>query len=99
MTFDELAEQCHIPEPDVRRLLRTAIVSHRIFGEPEEGKVAHSAASRLLLENQQEWDMAGLTWEEDWPAFARVGRQARRELGTSHADCELDRRCDAAMGR
>lgn len=58
----------------MRHIVRFAMATHRIFCEPEKGTVAHTAASRLLLESQQEWDMAGLTWDEDWPAFAQVSR-------------------------
>jgi hypothetical protein len=49
-TFAALAAQCGVQEADMRRLLRYAMVHHRLFREPRPGVVAHSLASRLLAE-------------------------------------------------
>ncbi|KAL6721250.1 hypothetical protein ACLMJK_000352 [Lecanora helva] len=55
-TFAEIATASGVPEPLVQRLLRHAM-TNRIFCEPREGIVAHTAASKFLAENKdaREW--------------------------------------------
>lgn len=48
------------------------MVWHRVFCEPENGYVAHTAASRQLAEDPRAHDMAGLMFDQDWQAMARV---------------------------
>jgi hypothetical protein len=98
VTFKQLAEGCHVSELDMRRILRFATFTHRVFCEPEKGVVAHTASSHLLVESQQHWDMAGLARDEDWPAFARV---SLRSPSPSCVNCLLtiDRLRDGEVGR
>ncbi|KAM0797379.1 O-methyltransferase [Usnea florida] len=71
ISFAQLAELCKIPELDVRRILRFAMVWHRCFCEPTEGFVAHTAASRQLAEDPRAHDVAGLMFDECWQSMAR----------------------------
>lgn len=72
ISFKELAELCELPELDLRRILRFAMVWHRCFCEPEDGFVAHTAASRQLTEDPRAHDMAGLMFDECWQSMART---------------------------
>ena len=68
----ELAEQCEMNEPDLRRILRFAISHHRVFQEPRKGIITHSAASRRLVEDSAARDGLGLQFDDAWQSFARV---------------------------
>ena len=59
-------------EPNLRRILRYAILYHRVFQEPRAGFVTHSAASRLLVMDPAMFDTLGMMYDESWQAFARV---------------------------
>ena len=59
-------------EPNLRRILRYAILYHRVFRESRAGYVTHSAASRLLVKDPAMFDALGLMYDESWQAFARV---------------------------
>jgi hypothetical protein len=61
-----------LKEQDLRRIVRYTATHHRVFHEPERGKVAHTAASKLLAENDMVGDLMGLTFEECWPAHTKV---------------------------
>ena len=72
ITVPELAKQCDLYEPDMRRIVRFAIVHHRIFQEKTKNVISHSAASRKLAEDQIMQDQMSLQFEESWQSFARV---------------------------
>lgn len=72
VSFAKLADRCNIPKLDLQRILRFAMVWHRVFCEPKIGFVAHTAASRLLVEDPRAHNMAGLMFDQDWQAMARV---------------------------
>lgn len=59
-------------EPNLRRILRYAILYHRVFQEPRAGFIAHSAASKLLVTDPETFDALGMMYDESWQAFARV---------------------------
>ena len=88
-SFAELAEKCGLPELDVRRILRFAMVWHRVFCEPSKGYVAHTAASRQLAEDQRAHDMLGLSFDESWQSMARVSVVDTDLFGflTKHCHC------------
>lgn len=50
LTYNELARECHVPELEVRRIVRASLPSY-IFREIEPGVIAHTAASRMLATN------------------------------------------------
>lgn len=50
-TFAQIAEKAGVGETHMRRLLRLAMSQH-IFHEPRPGVVAHTAASRLMAEDE-----------------------------------------------
>ncbi|MCJ1353124.1 MAG: hypothetical protein MMC33_003109 [Icmadophila ericetorum] len=72
ISFASLAELSNLDELDLRRILRFAIVHHRVFCEPRKGYVAHSAASRRLAENAGARDGLGLMFDECWQSMART---------------------------
>ncbi|KAF1980465.1 putative O-methyltransferase [Bimuria novae-zelandiae CBS 107.79] len=72
ISFADLAQKCGLLEHDLRRIIRYTAIHHRVFAEPEEGLVSHTAASRLLAENEMIGDLMGLTFAECWPAHARA---------------------------
>ncbi|KAG9231199.1 putative O-methyltransferase [Amylocarpus encephaloides] len=72
ISFVELAEKSDMAEHDLRRIIRFAIVHHRVFREPRKGVVAHSAASRRLAESQTLRSVVGMSVDEVWPAQART---------------------------
>lgn len=63
-------------EPNLRRILRYAIVWHRVFCEPRPSFVAHSAASRLLVKYPASFDALGTLFDEGWQALARVSEHS-----------------------
>lgn len=70
-TFAQIAESCGVNELDVRRILRHAMTK-RIFHEPREGVVAHTAASRLMSEDSQVSDWVGASTDDLWQAAAQT---------------------------
>lgn len=64
-TFAELATKAGIGETHMRRLLRLAIAQH-IFKEIRPGVVAHTAASRLLAEDELLHQWMGFKTGEGW---------------------------------
>ena len=77
ISYQRLAELCHLCEPDLRRILRFAMVHYRVFREPRKGFVAHTAASRRLAEDPRMRDGLGLMFDECWQSMARVNTAAR----------------------
>ncbi len=70
-TYEELSQNCGLPEPEVRRVIRALLPSY-IFQETKEGMVAHTAASKMLATNplmSQYMDMAA---SEIFPAAMRL---------------------------
>ncbi|TGO30064.1 hypothetical protein BPAE_0008g00560 [Botrytis paeoniae] len=72
ITFKDLAKQCDLYEPDLRRIIRFAISFHRLFQEPRRGFVTHSAASHKLAEDQDFHDALGLVFNEFVPSYGRT---------------------------
>ncbi|KAL2853584.1 hypothetical protein BJX68DRAFT_265051 [Aspergillus pseudodeflectus] len=48
------------------------MVFHRIFKEPREGYVAHTAASRRIREDPNTRDGLGYMFDEIWPSYAHT---------------------------
>lgn len=61
----------------MRRLLRHAM-AFRIFQEPSEGIVRHTAASKTLADTPLLRQWMGMVSEELWPAATKVRRHAFR---------------------
>ncbi|KAK5625638.1 hypothetical protein RRF57_001354 [Xylaria bambusicola] len=91
-SYTAIAKQTGLHEQAVRRLLRHAMTM-RVFREPEAGMVAHTQASRALLDPVAN-DWVGLGTEEMWPAATRMldalqkwpGSQEPRETGFALAN-------------
>ena len=95
VSFEELAKECDLQEPDLRRLLRFAITYHRVFQEPKEGYVSHSAASRKLVEDSNAMAGVGAMFDEAIQAFDQVWQadsSLHVDLSTNGPkDCECTR--------
>ncbi|KAI1286566.1 sterigmatocystin 8-O-methyltransferase [Xylaria venustula] len=69
-TFADIAKKTGLDEQAVRRLLRQAMTM-RLFCEPETGIIAHTQASRALLNPlANDWVASGA--EEMWPASTKM---------------------------
>ncbi|KAK3310397.1 O-methyltransferase [Chaetomium strumarium] len=95
-TFAALAQQCRVREVDMRRILRYAMVHHRLFREPRPGVVVHSLASRLLVDEPLLRDGLWLLAEEHFAtgphavaALEKWGADEQQEL--SHVPYSLVR--------
>lgn len=69
-TYAELSLSTGLPEFQLRRLLRQAM-TQRIFTEPTEDSVAHTAASKMLMKPFVH-ERVDFTCEEIWPAATKV---------------------------
>ena len=67
---EALSTAYSINKIDLRRIVRHAITNH-IFQE-REGRVADTAASRVLAENDRFNDIIGVMCEEMFPGAAKV---------------------------
>lgn len=74
-TFESLALECGLNVNDMRRFLRVAIARH-VFKEPRIGSIAHTAASRLLIDNTKLEAWILNIAREFWPSLARVSFSA-----------------------
>ena len=70
-TFETISKACNLDESITRRLLRYAM-TQRIFHEPRKNVVAHTAASKLLAEDQVFSDWVGVSTDELWQAAAQT---------------------------
>ncbi|KAL8836049.1 MAG: hypothetical protein Q9170_003062 [Blastenia crenularia] len=70
-TFAKIAENSGLAEVHVRRLLRHAM-TFRIFQEPREGVVRHTAASNALADSPLLRQWVGMMSEELWPAATKT---------------------------
>ncbi|KAL9564973.1 hypothetical protein ACKAV7_010887 [Fusarium commune] len=82
MSYEELAEATELDVTDVKRVLKRAALGH-IFQE-EDGRLAHTLASRTLRENEALANIAELFMEEIWPSFAKTVEALDRFKGRRH---------------
>lgn len=71
ITFDELSSRYALNVIDLKRILRLVMTRH-VFSEPKAGFVAHTAATRLLYEDDRIRAFSGIICEERFPASAKV---------------------------
>ncbi|KAK6224822.1 o-methyltransferase [Colletotrichum tabaci] len=71
ITLAELQSKTSLDPVNVARILRH-VMTNRIFREPSPGVIAHTAASRLLAEDQSLQDWVGYNLEDNFPASAHV---------------------------
>ncbi|RAH68272.1 O-methyltransferase-like protein [Aspergillus aculeatinus CBS 121060] len=72
ISLRELAEKCGFDEANLRRTLRFAMAYHHVFQEPRKGFVAHTAASRMLVDDPTARAGLGYMFEEVWQGFAHT---------------------------
>lgn len=72
ISYAKLAEQVDLKQSDIERILRFAMVYHRVFQEKEPGVVSHSAASRLLVESPDAMAALGFMYDECYQSFAHT---------------------------
>ncbi|KAI1874559.1 hypothetical protein JX265_004767 [Neoarthrinium moseri] len=71
-TFKQLGIASGLNEAQLRKFLRYAM-AQRIFTEPRPGVVAHTAASRLLVEDQGLYNWLRFSTDDLWHAACRTG--------------------------
>ncbi|CAJ2504087.1 Uu.00g114810.m01.CDS01 [Anthostomella pinea] len=71
ITLPELQAKTTLDAINLARIIRYAITNH-IFQEPSPGVIAHTAASRLLLEDDALQAWVGFNTEDIYPSSARV---------------------------
>lgn len=70
-TFSQIAKNCNLDESVLRRLLRHAMTKN-VFHEPRKAIVAHTAASKLLAEDQKIHDWVRVSTDELWQGAAQT---------------------------
>ncbi|KAJ4356448.1 uncharacterized protein N0V89_004481 [Didymosphaeria variabile] len=70
-TYDQLAANSGLAEPEVRRLVRSTLSSY-IFSEKEKGVVTRTAASRMLANNPLMVQWVEMTATEIMPATLKI---------------------------
>lgn len=71
ISFDDLAAATSLDVVNVKRIVRHAM-TNRVFCEPRDGFVAHTAASRAMLDDATLNDWVGLCSSDFFPAAART---------------------------
>ncbi len=71
ITFEDLGASVGINSAALARVLRLGI-AHRIFREPRPGIIAHSAASRQILDDACVASWVSANVDEMWPAAEKV---------------------------
>ena len=87
-SFAEISAESALDEREVRRIMRYAMMEG-IFEEGGDGRVRHTAASRLLAEDCALQDWLDVTFKEVLPAKLNVS-PARVSRSSTHisADCQ-----------
>jgi hypothetical protein len=80
----KLNDGLHIPVLNLRRLVRHAM-TNRIFCEPEKGQVAHTRASRLLLEDEPLKNWVGFMCNDLWLPIANVVNAMKKWPGSEES--------------
>ncbi|KAK0705474.1 putative O-methyltransferase [Lasiosphaeris hirsuta] len=81
-TFAELAAASGLGETHVRKLVRHAVSVHNLFAEPRPGVITHSAASRLLAEDDAVHSWVEYATHELWDAAFHAPDAMRRFPGS-----------------
>ena len=72
ISFSELSKLSGLYEPDLRRILRFAMIYHRTFKEPRKGFVAHTGASRAIATDENVKNALGLMFDESYQSYAKA---------------------------
>jgi len=80
----ELNGGLHIPVLNLRRLIRHAM-TNRIFCEPSKGRIAHTRASRLLLEDAPLNSWVGFMCNDLWLPIANVVKAMKKWPGSEES--------------
>lgn len=68
----DLALECKVNEVDMLRMLRAGMAWH-IFCEPSDGRIGHSATSRVLREDPKLRSWITIALEDVWYSTPHVG--------------------------
>ena len=69
-SFAEMAQKCKLDEDDTRRIIRHA-TTNRIFNEPKNGVIAHTAASKALAQVPLLREWLEQACDDMWPATSK----------------------------
>ncbi|KAI2618479.1 putative O-methyltransferase [Hypoxylon sp. NC1633] len=72
ISFTELAEATDLHVNDLKRVMRFAMSFHRLFTEPQEGFVAHSAGSKMLASDDTARAAVSQSFDVFYPSNART---------------------------
>lgn len=84
ISYVDLAQKVNVPMLNLRRLIRHAMTNH-IFHEPQKGVVAHTRASRLLLENAPLNAWVGFMTNDLWLPIANVVNAMKKWPGSGES--------------
>jgi len=86
-TFARLAASTNgvVSETRMRQIIRLA-VTQNIFAEPKPGIIVHTAASRLLAEDDRLHDWVGVNADEFWPGAAMTCRAMDKWPGSEEVN-------------
>ncbi|TLD38799.1 S-adenosyl-L-methionine-dependent methyltransferase [Venturia nashicola] len=85
ISYTDIAKAAGADELDLRRLIRHAM-TNRVFKEPRDGYVSHTAASRVLLDDVQMNDWVGLCTAEFFQAASQTVNAMRLHPSSEEPD-------------
>jgi hypothetical protein len=82
ISYVDIAKTTKLDETNAKRIIRHAM-SNRVFTEPRPGYVAHTAASRILLDDKMMSDWVGVCTSEFFQAASKTV-EALEKFPNSH---------------
>ena len=77
-SFEDISQLSGLNVMNVRRIIRHAIINHRIFQEKKPGVITHSGLSALLATDEAVRNALIVGLDEFWPAGIKVPTSPRR---------------------
>ncbi|KAK4223466.1 S-adenosyl-L-methionine-dependent methyltransferase [Podospora fimiseda] len=81
-SFSALAAHAGISQKHLTKLIRHGIVAHNLFAEPKPGVIVHSAATKLLAENEGIHNWVEYATHEHWIASYHAVEAMRQYPGS-----------------
>lgn len=97
ISYEELADEVGIKRTDLQRILRFAMVHHRVFQEKSPGRVSHSAASRYLAESDTAVAALGFMFDECYQSFAHTVEAMKKYGDPEPNQCVSKMSCKRMM--
>lgn len=71
-TFEAISQATGLTEKNVTRIIRHAIINHKMFDEPTPGVVVHSGLTAILKKDESVRNSLLFMLDEFWPAGVQV---------------------------